>query len=262
MDRDHSSGAASDGSAAQDGAELADAEMADAAPAVSSSAYADLAAIVLERQPLGAVLHRIAELAVKTIPAIDEASVTVVERGRPRTIAFSGQLAITLDERQYEEGFGPCLDAARHGQTVLLDTEVEDGIYSGFARQARREGIRHVLSIGMPALQQTGGGLNIYSSGAGGPLDEATITEATAFAGHAAVTLFNAALYAGAQNEVAQMKQAMSSRAQIEQAKGVLMSQHRCTADEAFRILVEMSSHSNRKLRDIAQSVISDATSD
>jgi GAF domain-containing protein len=257
MDRQHSSDSTPERPAApQSGDRVIETEQA-----VNPATYAELASIVLDRQPLGAVLRRIAELAVASIPNIDDASVTLIERGRPRTVAFSGSLAISLDERQYEDGFGPCLDAARHGQTILIDTHTEGGVYSGFARQARREGIRHVLSIGMPALQQTGGGLNVYGSGLSGPFEEATVATATAFAGHAAVTLFNAALYTGAQDEVAQMKQAMASRAQIEQAKGVIMSERRCTAEEAFSVLVEMSSHRNRKLRDIAQSVIADATS-
>ncbi len=51
------------------------------------------------------------------------------------------------------------------------------------------------------------------------------------------------------------------SRAQIEQAKGIIIRDHRCTAEEAFAILVDMSSRSNRKLRDIAASIITDATS-
>jgi GAF domain-containing protein len=257
VDRQHSSDPAPDRSSPPQN----DDARADPGQAESSATYAELAAIVLDRQPLGAVLRRIAELAAKSIPNVDEASVTLVERGRPRTVAFSGQLAVTLDERQYEDGYGPCLDAARHSQTLLVDTDSEDGVYSGFARQARRQGIRYVLSVGMLPLLQTGGGLNIYSTGAGGPLEESTITTATAFAGHAAVTLFNAAVYAGAQDEVTQMKQAMASRAQIEQAKGVIMSEHRCNAEEAFRLLVEMSSHSNRKLRDVAQSVITGVTS-
>jgi GAF domain-containing protein len=235
--------------------------MTSAEPAVSASTYAELSGIVLARQPLGVVLRHIADLAAKTIPGIDEASVTLIERGRPRTVAFSGQLAVTLDERQYEDGFGPCLDAARHGQTILLDAENHDGTYGTFARQARRQGVSHVLSVGMPALQQTSGGMNLYGSGSASPFDEATIEAATTFAGHAAVTLFNAALYAGAQDEVAQMKQAMASRAQIEQAKGVIMSQRHCGAEEAFAILVDLSSNTNRKLRDVAQSVVDDAIS-
>jgi ANTAR domain-containing protein/GAF domain-containing protein len=227
----------------------------------TATTYAELSAIVLDRKPLGAVLRRVAELAVKTIPNIDDASVTLIERGRPRTVAFSGQLAVTLDERQYEDGFGPCLDAARHGQTILVDTHSDDGNYPGFAQQARRQGIRHVLSIGMPALQKTSGGMNLYSSGAAGPFDDATVATASALAGHAAVTLFNAAMYAGAQDEVMQMKQAMASRAQIEQAKGVIMRDHRCTPEEAFSIMVDLSSRSNRKLRDVAQTIVTEATS-
>jgi len=232
---------------------------ASAEQSASTMAYAELSAIDLASQPVGAVLRRIAELTVKMIPGIDDASVTLIERGRPRTVAFTGPLAVTLDERQYEAGFGPCLDAARHGQTIVIDTRTEDGVYVDFARMARRQGIKHVLSIGMPALQQTSGGMNIYSSAE--TLDETTVDTATALAGHAAVTLYNAAFYAGAQDEVAQMKQAMASRAQIEQAKGVIMREYRCTPEKAFSILVELSSVSNRKLRDVAASVITDATS-
>jgi GAF domain-containing protein len=237
-----------------------DSNATDDGPMAPPAAFSELSAIVLDRQPLGVVLRRIAELAVKMIPNVDEASVTLIERSRPRTVAFSGKLAVTLDERQYEAGFGPCLDAARHGQTLLLDTHGDPGPYPGFARQARREGVRHVLSIGMPALQQTSGGMNLYSTETDGPFTENAVATATTFAGHAAVTLFNAALYAGAQEEVAQMRQAMASRAQIEQAKGIIMSRERCSAEEAFALLTDMSSRSNRKLRDIAALVISDAT--
>jgi AmiR/NasT family two-component response regulator len=48
----------------------------------------------------------------------------------------------------------------------------------------------------------------------------------------------------------------MASRAVIEQAKGVLMGQRRCSADEAFDILVGLSQQANRKLRDVAQALV------
>ncbi len=50
------------------------------------------------------------------------------------------------------------------------------------------------------------------------------------------------------------------SRAVIDQAKGVLMAVHRCTADEAFRMLVERSQHENVKLRDVARTLLQTAT--
>jgi GAF domain-containing protein len=238
-----------------------DAQMSTGSDSVTAATHAELSAIALGSQPLGATLRRIAELAVKTIPGADDASVTLIERGKPKTVAFSGQLAVTLDERQYELGFGPCLDAALSAQTILLDTHDEQESYTEFCRQARRQGIRHVLAVGMATFQHTSGALNIYGSGSLRAFDSQVREAAAAFAGYAAVTLFNAALYAGALDEVAQMQQAMASRASIEQAKGIIMAQQHCTADEAFRILIDTSSRSNRKLRDVAQTVIDEALS-
>jgi GAF domain-containing protein len=228
--------------------------------ALSSVTHAELSAIVLSSQPLGAVLRRVAELAVKAVPGVDEASVTLIERGRPRTVAFSGKLAVALDERQYTAGFGPCLDAAVNQQTIVLDTYDEHTSYPEFAREARRAGIRHVMSVGMPALQHTSGGLNIYSSGIAGEFEPQAREAATAFAGYAAATVINAALYAGAVDQVAQMQQAMVSRAGIEQAKGILMARHHLSAEEAFAMLVDKSSHDNRKLRDVATDIVAEAT--
>ena len=53
------------------------------------------------------------------------------------------------------------------------------------------------------------------------------------------------------------MRLAMDSRAVIEQAKGVLMAQRRIDADQAFDVLREASQRYNRKLRDIAQGIVS-----
>jgi AmiR/NasT family two-component response regulator len=53
----------------------------------------------------------------------------------------------------------------------------------------------------------------------------------------------------------------MISRAGIEQAKGIIMRDRRCTADEAFLLLRNLSAVTNRKLRDVAQALIEDALS-
>jgi AmiR/NasT family two-component response regulator len=49
---------------------------------------------------------------------------------------------------------------------------------------------------------------------------------------------------------------AMQTRAVIEQAKGILMSQRRCDASEAFNLLAIASQRSNRRVRDIAKSLV------
>ncbi|WP_328603741.1 ANTAR domain-containing protein [Amycolatopsis sp. NBC_00345] len=57
-----------------------------------------------------------------------------------------------------------------------------------------------------------------------------------------------------------QLKQALKSRAVIEQAKGILMAVHRIDADEAMRRLVERSQHENVKLREVAARFVREVT--
>ncbi|MDI9894331.1 ANTAR domain-containing protein [Rhodococcus sp. IEGM 1381] len=58
------------------------------------------------------------------------------------------------------------------------------------------------------------------------------------------------------------VRTALSQRAPIEQAKGILMAIHRITADAAFALLVDRSQGTNRKLRDIAQEMVDKASTE
>ena len=221
-------------------------------------AFAELSKIMLGAQPLTATLERVAALAADVIPGADEVSVTLMEGDQPRTVAFTGPLASVLDERQYDSGFGPCMDAAVTGNTIAIDDTSTDEMYPDFSRLADRHGVRHTLSVGMPIPQRTIGALNIYDTGPD-RFDEDARRLAATFAGYAAVSLANAALYTSTAELAAQMQQAMESRAAIEQAKGILMRDNRCSLDEAFAMLVRASNIANRKLRDIAQAVVESA---
>ena len=227
---------------------------------MSEDMRAELSSIVLVDQPLGAVLRRVAEVAVRAIPGADDASVTLTDRGRAMNVAFCGQLAVTLDERQYESGFGPAVAAAYGEQVISIDTKDDAGVYAGFARQARRKGVSHVLALGLPALEHIRGALSLYTF-AGGPLARADREVAAFFARHAAVTITNATAYCAARDEVAQMKEAMASRAVIEQAKGLIIMQEQCGSDAAFAVLARISSLANRKVRDVAREIVDQARS-
>ena len=58
------------------------------------------------------------------------------------------------------------------------------------------------------------------------------------------------------QAENAQLKQALEGRAAIEQAKGMLMAQYRCSPDRAFEMLVALSRSEQRKVREIAAEIV------
>jgi hypothetical protein len=55
------------------------------------------------------------------------------------------------------------------------------------------------------------------------------------------------------ETEVEQMRAAMASRAAIEQAKGILMLLTSCGDQVAFDLLAHISSHTHRKVRDVAE---------
>ncbi|MFC3688747.1 GAF and ANTAR domain-containing protein [Aquipuribacter hungaricus] len=222
-----------------------------------ATAHLELHQVVVGSESLTQVLDRVAHLATRAVPDVDEVSVTFVEEGRGRTVVFTGQLAVQLDERQYADGFGPCLDAAATGRIVQVPDTANDSSYPDFAGQAVRSGVTRTLSVGMPVHGRTTGALNMYGFRGTG-WDDLTIAMADGFAAHAGVALANAALYARAVDEVSQMREAMASRAVIEQAKGMVMAARGCTADEAFAELGRMSAQANRKLRDIAEDVVSD----
>jgi hypothetical protein len=75
-------------------------------------AFAELGRIRLAEIDIETLLEKIAQLAKRSIPGAREVSVTLLHGNSPQTAAFTGGLALALDEKQYERGYGPCLDAA------------------------------------------------------------------------------------------------------------------------------------------------------
>jgi hypothetical protein len=60
--------------------------------------------------------------------------------------------------------------------------------------------------------------------------------------------------------EVEQLRSAMNSRAAIEQAKGVVMLLMGCGDQVAFDLLAHISSHTHRKVRDVAVAIVESAS--
>lgn len=231
-------------------------ELSQTMTELSSHVLAELSTVLIGREPLNCTLQRIAEIAIRAIPEVDEASITLMGSGeRARSVVFTGALAVDLDERQYAIGFGPCLNAALGGATVVVNVADPDTPYPDFAAVAARAGVHQVLAVGLPVQQQVIGALNLYTHRVE-PFDGATLHLARTFAGYAGAVVANAAQYSTAAELAAHLQQAMNSRAVIEQAKGILMARHACTSDDAFRQLTRMSQHSNRKLRDVAAGLV------
>jgi GAF domain-containing protein len=222
-------------------------------------AFTELGRIDLATMDLQDVLSRVSELAKLTIPGADEVSVTLVQDGKATTAAFTGQLAMDLDEKQYETGFGPCLDAAHAGETIVINDMAQEVRWPDFTPRALEQGAHSSMSVGLPIQHAVTGAINMYAHKPS-VFDDASAELAQTFASYAAIGLANAHLYQSTATLAAQMEQAMASRAVIEQAKGIVAAQLRCSTEDAFTAISRMSQSSHRKLREVAAEIVGEAT--
>ncbi len=224
-------------------------------PADSAAAFAELGRIKLGETDLNGVLDRVADLAQRTLPAAAQVSITLIRDGSAYTPAHTGEIALQLDESQYEQDGGPSLEAAAAKTTVYVADTAGDDRWGGWPARAAMSGVGSMLSVGLPIVENVSGALNIYGRPARA-FDEEAIALAQTFVRYAAVALANAHLYDTTATLASHMQAAMESRAVIEQAKGIIMGERRCTADEAFAILTRVSQDTNRKLRDVAAALV------
>jgi GAF domain-containing protein len=222
-------------------------------------AVAELARLSFDITTMDAMLQRIAELAKRLIPGVAEASVSLIANDKASTAAYTGRLALDLDESQYGRGHGPCLEAAVGEEIREITDARTETRWPDYARAAVERGSLSSLSVPLPVREGIHGGLNLYAVEADGFDDDARHIS-RAFASYAAVAVHNMHLYASTRDQAEHLDTAMKTRAVIEQAKGILMSQRQCDAEEAFALLAAASQRSNRKLRDIAQAIVDGVT--
>jgi GAF domain-containing protein len=220
-----------------------------------AGALAALGATLLADRPISDVLEEMTILAKRVLPETPEISLTLLKGDDAETAAFTGKIALELDERQYDKGYGPCLDAAASGETISLVMADPDGPYPDFAQAALQQGVTHSLSIGLAVTTPTVGALNIYNStGRAFGADARRI--AGVFATVAGLVLVKAGLHENLRDMAGHLEAAVRSRAVIDQAKGVIMAQNRCSADAAFQILVRASQSRGQKLALLAAELV------
>jgi GAF domain-containing protein len=214
-----------------------------------------LAAFVVGRQPLVETLRRVAELARDGIPPADYAAVTTLRDGRPETTVATDPMMVAIDQAQYDADTGPCLDAYRYGEVLGMASTEDDERWPEFGRAAAEAGVLSTLSLPLMAAGEGVGALNLYSRRRRA-FSEADVASGLRFAEPAAALVTNAALFWQTRDLADNLETALTSRAVIEQAKGILMGRQGVDADEAFDLLRRASQRENVKLRDIAQRLV------
>jgi hypothetical protein len=225
-----------------------------------AAALSALARFQVTETTVGEALDRIAEITLDAISAADIVGMSMLgDDGQPTTAVYTDADSPAIDEAQYREGKGPCLEAWRRN-TVLRIDRIEDcvGDYPGFAAACEAHGVGSTLSLPMAAGDVAVGAMNLYSRAAEGfgEGDEHIGIELAAAGG---AVLANVSAYWTAFDLGQHLNEAMASRAVIEQAKGVLMATTPgLNPDGAFDMLRSASQRENVKLRDIARRIVGD----
>jgi GAF domain-containing protein len=223
-------------------------------PPRTRAALDGLAGLVLAEENTQSVLQRVVDLVKQAMPAGAEASITLLRNEQATTAAFTGELALRLDEMQYRQGYGPCLEAALGGRPVeVTDGRTEDR-WPDYMTTFLTSGALSSLAVPVTTAQLAAG-LNVYAPAADAftDADRQALGE---FAAYAAVALANMDALTDALNQAENLQKAMEHRAVIEQAKGILIERYKLTAEQAFRLLAEASMRTNYKLRDLAQHLV------
>ncbi|WP_206068633.1 ANTAR domain-containing protein [Nonomuraea composti] len=174
-----------------------------------------------------------------------------------RTVACSHARAELLDGLQQATGQGPVLDALDTGKAVTVLDLATDSRWPHFVSGAPE--VRGVHCEPLEFESVLLGVLTVYTGDAEGLPEQAWVALRVT-AAHVPV-LFRTSLDVARLREVeAQLKEALNTRAIIDQALGIVMVQRRCTAREAFDILRRVSQDRNVKLHQLAASIVEKVT--
>jgi transcriptional regulator with GAF, ATPase, and Fis domain len=213
-----------------------------------AASFAQLAGELRSEPTTAETLHRVVELAVRTVPGCDYAGITMTHPDRMEAPASTDPLVEVLNLAQHELRQGPCLDTARTEHLHLIRDTSADTRWPAWSQQASAAGVNSVMSVKLDVPKRVAGALNLYSK-ALDAYDEDTVVTAQIFAAHVTHAVNSV-------NKVQGLMTAMQTRHQIGMAQGMLRMRYGLTEEQAFAFLARLSQAENIKLRDVANRIV------
>ena len=211
-----------------------------------------------EADDLLAGLLRVAE-ATRTVLEVDGAALTLVHAdGPPRWVAATDAAVELLIQVQHDFGEGPYLQAYAQDRAVAVEDLAAAPAWVRLNAVVGQLHVCGVLSVPVRLAGQPVGTLDVYSTQprAWTAHELEGVGEFAAVAGELVQTRVE---LAARELEVAQLRQALTSRVWVEQAKGVLAATQGSDPEAAFQQLRIRARASSRKLAEVAQEVVQDA---
>lgn len=214
-----------------------------------ASELAELTRLVADDDFNGTMERFVARI-VRTVPGCDDAIITVRSSAGVETVHSSKDL-----------GFdpllpGPIVEAVTFAEPRRLDDVASDQRWPAFGTQFVNAGYRSCLCLPLSTAGEESAVLTLLSRDAG-RFGEAEYDVVLLMTLHAGVVFENAALYYDTLALVSQLRTALRTRSLVGQAQGMLMRHCKYGPDQSFDALRRASQNHNRKLRDIAEQLVS-----
>ncbi len=222
----------------------------------ADAAVAQLFGALVAGKDMSGILSDVVAIVRNHVPGAEECSITLIRGKAATTAASTGELPILADEIQYEQGYGPCLDAGRCNEFMHIPDMATETRWPAYAPKVLEYGVRSSLSLPLPVENYLVGALNIYATRPHAFTEE-SVSIGTSLAAHVTAALSFAESSHGDRLRAENLARAMRSRDIIEQAKGMIMAQQKCSAETAFNLLRKLSMNENIKLNDLAVSIVS-----
>ena len=202
-------------------------------------------------------LHALCERCAEVMEAAEVGIALKDRQGDLQAMASSTERMRVLELFELQCDEGPCVECVARGAPIEA-TELSSATltrWPRFHQAAVEAGFRQVLALPLRLRDDTIGAVGIFGEQPQ-ELPAADLEFAQALADVANIATLRQRAVHDSQLVVDQLQGALRSRTVIEQAKGMLAQQHRIPVDEAFNLLRTRSRSHNRRITDVAQSIV------
>jgi GAF domain-containing protein len=218
-------------------------------------ALAQYAKTVMHDYDIGDLLYQLTDHVVSVLD-VSGAGVSIGgPDGRLRFVSATDERVVRLEEQQMHSAEGPCHDAYRTGEQVLVRDLNHMSQWPSYAPLAVKTGCQAVAGLPLRVGDVNIGALNVYADQprewTGDDVEAAQL-----LADLATGYIVNAQRLHESRRLAEQLQLALDSRIVIEQAKGILAERRGVDPEQAFDILRGHARSHNRPLHDVAADII------
>jgi hypothetical protein len=221
-----------------------------------ATTFVDLADTLVADFDVIDFLHTLVRRSVELLDASAAGIMLADQRGGLQVMASSTEEARLLELYELQNNEGPCLDCYRSGVPIAReDLPGMRGSWPVFTERLQELGFNSAQAVPMRLRNETIGALNIFRSDEG-LLPPEDLRLGQAMADVATVGLLQERAIAERELLAAQLQAALTSRVQLEQAKGVLAERAGMEMEQAFKVMRDYARSHNRRLGEVAAQII------